>query len=64
MAKDLDIRLDPEKALLEAAARAVRHGDVPERQSARHAVNRARRKRVHLLEYTRDVVRTAALRHA
>ena len=59
MAADLGIRLSPEKALLEAAARAVRHGDVPQRQMARHVVNRARRRRADLLEYTRAVVHAA-----
>ena len=60
MAADLDVRLAPEKALLEETAKAVRHGDVPTRQTARHVVNRARRQRADLLEYTRNVVLAAA----
>lgn len=64
MATDLGIPLGREKVLLEETAQAVRHGDLPTRQSARHVVNRARRKRGLLLDYTRSVVGEAVSRHA
>jgi hypothetical protein len=64
MAADLSVRLAPEKELLEETAKAVRHGDIPSRQSALHVVNRARRRRADLLEYTRSLVLAAAQRHA
>lgn len=59
MATDLGIQLGAEKTLLEETAKAVRHGDVPARQTARHVVNRARRRRTPLLDYTRSVVHAA-----
>jgi hypothetical protein len=63
MEADLSLRLGRDKELVEEAARAVRHGDVPTRQLARHVVNRARRQRQALLDYTRSVVVAAAAKH-
>jgi len=65
MGADLALQLGAEYLLLEQAAQAIRHGDIPARRSARHVVNRARRRRDELPGFTtRLVVHAATERHA
>lgn len=59
MYADLAITKGPEHDLLAKAARAIRHGDLPDRGRARHDVNRARAKREDLLLFTRTTVEKA-----
>jgi hypothetical protein len=63
MRGDLAISLGQDFRLLESAARAVRHGDVPARVSARHAVNQARSRRQALLNFTRATILAAVWKH-
>jgi hypothetical protein len=57
MAKDLGVD-QRSFDLLRDAAEAVRHGDLPARQRARHVVNDARRHRYELIAFTHDLVAT------
>jgi hypothetical protein len=59
MARDLPSSNPKLSALLSDAAEAVRHGDVPTRQRARHPVNVARRRRSELIGFTREIVNEA-----
>lgn len=56
MARDLTSSDAKLNSLLSDAAEAVRHGDVPSRQRARHPVNVARKRRPELVAYARRVV--------
>jgi hypothetical protein len=58
MAQDLTVD-DRLLGLLAEAAEAVRHGEVPPRQRARHPVNVARRRRDEFLKLVRDAVTEA-----
>jgi hypothetical protein len=59
MYADLKVQRRTEHEMLERAAQAVRHGDLSTRQSARHDVNRARKRRESLLAFTRTTVEAA-----